>query len=95
MLRERCNEVVDDEAIDVVNKANSIAYLSEQALTDNGIALFEGSNAWSVSGTRTKSGKPLLAGDPHISFAVPAVWYEAHLSYPGFELYGHHQALRW
>jgi penicillin amidase len=39
------------------------------------------------------SGKPLLAGDPHIGFAVPSVWYEAHLSYPGFELYGHHQAL--
>ncbi|WP_299072722.1 penicillin acylase family protein [uncultured Paraglaciecola sp.] len=70
-----------------------LAYLSEQGLTDNSIALFEGSNAWSVSGSRTASGKPLLAGDPHIGFAVPAVWYEAHLSYPGFELYGHHQAL--
>ena len=54
---------------------------------------FEGSNAWVVSGTRTHSGKPLLAGDPHIGFSVPSVWYEAHLSAPGFELYGHHQAL--
>ncbi|MBP5066334.1 penicillin acylase family protein, partial [Pseudomonas chlororaphis] len=35
----------------------------------------------------------LLAGDPHIRFAVPSVWYEAQLSAPGFELYGHHQAL--
>ena len=72
---------------------NHLAYLSEQALSDNGIALFEGSNAWAVSGSRTASGKTLLAGDPHIGFAVPAVWYEAHLSFPGFELYGHHQAL--
>src|SRR5690606_28799648 len=46
-----------------------------------------------VAGSRTASGKPLLAGDPHIRFAVPAVWYEAQLSHPGFELYGHHQAL--
>ena len=46
-----------------------------------------------MSGSRTASGKPLLAGDPHIRFAAPAVWYEAQLSYPGFELYGHHQAL--
>src|SRR5690606_10421441 len=46
-----------------------------------------------VAGSRTASGKPLLAGDPHIRFAVPAVWYEAQLNYPGFELYGHHQAL--
>jgi penicillin amidase len=72
---------------------NRLAQLSQQALTDSGLALFEGSNAWAISGSRTASGKPLLAGDPHISFAVPAVWYEAHLSYPGFELYGHHQAL--
>ena len=26
-------------------------------------------------------------------FATPSVWYEAHLRYPGFELYGHFQAL--
>jgi penicillin amidase len=72
---------------------NRLAQLSQQVLTDSGLALFEGSNAWAVSGSRTASGKPLLAGDPHIGFAVPSVWYEAHLSYPGFELYGHHQAL--
>ncbi|MGE1161570.1 penicillin acylase family protein, partial [Pantoea agglomerans] len=52
-----------------------------------------GSNAWAVSASRTRSGRPLLAGDPHIGFAVPAVWYEAELSAPGFELYGYFQAL--
>ncbi|MFT4810845.1 MAG: penicillin amidase [Paraglaciecola sp.] len=72
---------------------NNLAQISQKTLTDSGLALFEGSNAWAISGSRTASGKPLLAGDPHIGFAVPSVWYEAHLSYPGFELYGHHQAL--
>jgi len=70
-----------------------LAQVSAQALELGGVPLFEGSNAWAVSGRRTTSGKPLLAGDPHISFALPAVWYEAHLRAPGFELYGHHQAL--
>jgi acyl-homoserine lactone acylase PvdQ len=56
---------------------------------------FEGSNAWAISGSRTKSGKPLLAGDPHIRFSVPSVWYEAHLSAPGFELYGYQRWCRW
>ncbi len=46
-----------------------------------------------LDGSKTASGKPLLAGDPHISFSVPAVWYEAHLQTPDFELYGHFQAL--
>ena len=72
---------------------NTIATLSLAALEDAGLPQFEGSNAWAVSGSRTVSGKPLLAGDPHIRFAVPSVWYEANLSYPGFSLYGHHQAL--
>lgn len=72
---------------------NAIARLSEQALADNGLPQFEGSNAWVIAGSHTKSGKPLLAGDPHIRFSAPSVWYEAQLSAPGLELYGHHQAL--
>ena len=72
---------------------NRLAALSHDALSSAGVPVFEGSNAWAISGARTVSGKPLLAGDPHIAFSVPAVWYEAHLSAPGFELYGLHQAL--
>lgn len=70
-----------------------LARLSHQALGDAGIPQFEGSNAWAVAGSHTRSGRPLLAGDPHIGFAVPAVWYEAELSAPGFNLYGYFQAL--
>ncbi|MDN3919472.1 penicillin acylase family protein [Roseateles violae] len=70
-----------------------LARLSQDALEAAGQPLFEGSNAWAVSGSRTASGRALLAGDPHIQFSVPAVWYEAHLKAPGFELYGHYQAL--
>ena len=55
---------------------NALARLSEQALADNGLPQFEGSNAWVVAGNRTKSGKPLVAGDPHIRFSAPAVWYD-------------------
>lgn len=70
-----------------------LAALGQDALDLAGVPVFEGSNAWVISGARAAGGKPLLAGDPHIAFSVPAVWYEAHLSMPGFELYGHHQAL--
>jgi len=38
------------------------------------------SNNWVVSGARTRSGKPLLANDPHLRLAAPAVWYLAHLA---------------
>lgn len=39
-----------------------------------------GSNAWAISGARTASGKPLLAGDPHLDAERPGIWYAAHLS---------------
>lgn len=72
---------------------NQLASLSEKAMEAAGLPVFEGSNAWVIAGQRTVSGKPLLAGDPHIAYAAPSVWYEAHLSAPGFDLYGNYQAL--
>lgn len=38
-----------------------------------------GSNAWVLSGKKTKSGKPLLAGDPHLNHTVPNIWYRNEL----------------
>ncbi|NJO24132.1 MAG: penicillin acylase family protein, partial [Sphingomonadales bacterium] len=38
------------------------------------------SNNWVVSGARTKSGKPLLANDPHLRIGTPAIWYLAHVA---------------
>jgi penicillin amidase len=72
---------------------NQLAQVSRDAETLAGVPLLEGSNAWVVSGKRTSSGKPLLAGDPHMGFSLPSIWYEAQLSAPGFELYGYFSAL--
>ena len=38
-----------------------------------------GSNSWVVSGSRTATGKPLLANDPHLAPQMPSVWYQAGL----------------
>jgi penicillin amidase len=38
------------------------------------------SNNWVVAGSRTRSGKPLLANDPHLGLSAPAVWYLVHLA---------------
>ncbi len=39
-----------------------------------------GSNAWAVDGSRTHSGMPILAGDPHMGISMPGHWYEMHQS---------------
>lgn len=41
-----------------------------------------GSNNWAVSGTKTKSGNPILANDPHLSLNLPSLWYVMQLSTP-------------
>ncbi|MCL6430391.1 MAG: penicillin acylase family protein [Anaerolineae bacterium] len=47
-----------------------------------------GSNNWVLAGTRTASGKPILANDMHLILGVPAIWYENHLSGGGLEVTG-------
>lgn len=56
------------------------------------VPLLEGSNAWVISGSRTKSGQVLFNNDTHIGFSSPSVWFEGHLEYPGFSFYGNHLA---
>lgn len=58
------------------------------ALALPGLAEAGASNNWVMAGSRTASGKPLLANDPHLGLAAPAVWYFAHLSAPGYEVMG-------
>jgi len=72
---------------------NQVTLINQKAAQFSGIPAFIGSNAWVISGAHTASGKPLLAGDPHIEYSIPAVWYEAHLSEPGFEIYGHFEPI--
>jgi penicillin amidase len=45
----------------------------------------EGSNNWVVHGSRTTSGRPIMASDPHRAHAVPALRYLVHLSSPEFD----------
>ena len=47
-----------------------------------------GSNSWVVSGSRTISGKPLIANDPHLEFTQPCRWYEMHLKGGRFNVSG-------
>jgi penicillin amidase len=35
-----------------------------------------GSNSWVVGGSRTTTGMPLLANDPHLAIQMPSIWYQ-------------------
>ncbi len=46
------------------------------------------SNNWTVAGSLTASGKPLLANDPHRVIAEPSLRYIVHLVAPGWNVIG-------
>ena len=48
-----------------------------------GRAAVGGSNWWLVSGAKSATGFPLLAGDPHLPLPSPPVWHEIGLSVAG------------
>lgn len=53
-------------------------------------AIHHGSNSnnWAVDGTKTASGKPMLAGDPHLSQTLPAIWYQVAARSPSYDFTG-------
>ena len=46
------------------------------------------SNEWAVDGRHTATGAPLLAGDPHLAFGFPGIWYLARIDTPDLTLVG-------
>ena len=48
----------------------------------------EGSNNWIVAASKSASGYPLLANDPHRKIAVPSLRYIVHLVAPGWNVIG-------
>jgi penicillin G amidase len=47
-----------------------------------------GSNNWAVTGSKTKSGKPILCNDPHLRLTLPSIWFEIQIHTPEFNAYG-------
>ena len=58
------------------------------AFQDIAFQRVEGSNNWVVSGKKTRSGKPILANDPHRAITHPSVRYITHLVGPGWNVIG-------
>lgn len=51
-------------------------------------AAAQGSNNWVVHGSRTETGRPIMANDPHRTHAVPSLRYLVHLKCPEFDVIG-------
>jgi penicillin amidase len=65
-----------------------LANLSPEQVEAYLMGLGAGSNAWAIHGSRTPDGRPILAGDPHLSLGWPPVFYEVHIITPEINVSG-------
>ncbi|WP_326566687.1 penicillin acylase family protein [Amycolatopsis rhabdoformis] len=81
---------IPDDVLRVYDLATTAPVFAPLAPEDaQGEVLPEGSNNWVLAGSRTRSGRPLLANDPHrAAAALPGLRYIAHLNAPGFNVIG-------
>ena len=73
MERARARCTLGDDAIDLFASAEPAS---------------SGSNAWALHGSRTASGSPLLAGDPHRLIELPGVYQQVRLACDEFDVVG-------
>lgn len=88
-VRFRPEDIVDDRRADpdafamleraAADVARPIAYDEAQDV---------GSNNWVVSGSRSESGYPIMANDPHRAQGAPSLRYWVHLVGPGWDVIG-------
>ena len=73
-----------DESLEELRAGAAALNLGKESGNETGL----GSNSWVLSGSRTASGKPLLAGDSHRALGIPNVYYQNHLACPDFDVVG-------
>jgi penicillin amidase len=47
-----------------------------------------GSNNWVLAGSRTTTGRPIVASDPHVPYGADSIWHEVHLRAGSFHVAG-------
>lgn len=58
------------------------------AMLLDALSVTRASNAWVIGGSRSRSGKPILANDMHLALRQPGVWYLMALHAPGVDVAG-------
>ena len=83
--------------LDGIDLSKNIKGLSElqlaqqqlEHLTGQGIGRgFAASNNWAISGSRTQSGRSILANDTHLPLSMPSIWNMKHLRSPELDAAG-------
>jgi penicillin amidase len=85
--------VIPSDVLKTYELARSAVRFDTKSSSETNIILDEdasvdGSNNWVVSPSRTATGRPILANDPHRGHQVPSLRYISHLVAPGMNVIG-------
>lgn len=78
--------LVTKSAATAVQASVSVAPLQLAALEEETVR--EGSNSWVVGPSKSATGRPIMANDPHRAYSAPSLRYIVHLSAPGLDVIG-------
>ncbi|MEM8886809.1 MAG: penicillin acylase family protein, partial [Bacteroidota bacterium] len=83
----------EDLIAEVRNDEDAFRYIADLQEKERKALMHEelesiGSNNWVVDGSRTQSGYPIMANDPHRTLAAPSLRYMSHLVAPGWNVIG-------
>ncbi len=73
---------LDTPQVALADTTDYILKVIDQPDPDNG------SNNWAVAGSKTRSGNPILASDPHLGLNMPSIWTAMQLNAPGINVMG-------
>lgn len=90
---EGLDPCLPDDALDVFTRATENVRFERRKLQVSRMTApneepLEGSNNWVVAPSRTTTGRPILANDPHRAYGAPSLRYIVHLSAPGLDVIG-------
>jgi penicillin G amidase len=90
------------------SQMNKTLLTGAKKIQEMGLAVFQASNNWVVSGKKSVTGKPILANDMHLNLFIPGIWYQIHqvvedglnvtgVAIPGqpFVISGHNEHIAW
>ncbi|KFI08528.1 PbsX family transcriptional regulator [Massilia sp. BSC265] len=91
-IPEGLDPCLPDDALDVFTRATENVRFERRRLQVSRALpneeTLEGSNNWVVAPSRTTTGRPILANDPHRAYGAPSLRYIVHLSAPGLDVIG-------
>ena len=69
-------------------KSAALEQPQKLAGADLDLQRMEGSNNWVIAPSKSATGRPIMANDPHRAYSMPSLRYIAHLNAPGMNVIG-------